>query len=270
MKIDYTKMINNKKIVIKFGGSLLDNKDIREEFWKDIKALSDKNKIIIVHGGGKEISKYLEILHLDIKFINGKRYTDKKIMEIVEMVLSGKINKMLTSELSKLNIDALGLSGRDGNLIIAEKNEILGEVGTPKILNLNFLKKLLDKNIIPIISPVSNDKSGDPLNINADETSSFIAENIKADNLIFMTDAPGVMLDKNDKNSVINILDKKMAQDLINKKIITDGMIPKIQESFSSIDNGVKEVNIIDGNISGILNKFFNNNSIGTRIKNEI
>ncbi len=270
MKINYTKMIENKSIVIKFGGSLLDNKNIRETFWEDIKVLAKSNKVVIVHGGGKEISRYLELLNLEIKFVNGKRYTDSKIMEIVEMLLSGKINKMLTSELSSLGVNAIGLSGRDGNLIQAKRNEILGEVGIPKDLNLNFLNKILESHFLPIISPVSSDKFGNSLNINADDAASFLAEGIKADNLIFMTDAPGVMLDKNDKKSVINFLDKKKALDLIDKKAITDGMIPKILSSFNSIDNGVKEVNIIDGNISGIINKFFNNNFVGTRIKNEI
>ncbi len=257
-----------KTFVIKFGGSLFSNNVNRNKFWEDVKDLIlAGNQVVIVHGGGKEITFWLETLNLETKFVNGLRYTDEKSVEVVEMVLSGKVNKQLTSELSRFGINCAGISGRDSNLIIAKKQDELGFVGKPEKVNAGFLQKLLNAGIIPIISPVSTTEIGEILNINADDAADVIATELKAEKLVFMTDMKGVMLDQNDEKSVVQILDKKLADELIEQKIITGGMLPKIKSSFKSLELGVEEVSIIDGREFGIIEKFLKNNEIlGTRI----
>lgn len=262
---------NRKTVVIKFGGSLFTNSNNRLRFWEDVKSLILKNyKVVIVHGGGKEISSWLEKLGTETKFVNGLRWTDEKSMEIVEMVLSGKVNKQLVSELSQLEILTVGISGRDSNLVKAKEILELGRVGEPISAEKVLLEKLLNANIVPIISPISADDLGNSLNVNADDFADIIAQSLNADNLIFMTDMKGVMKDINDENSVINVLTKDVAEDFIKNEIIKGGMIPKIRSAFNSLDAGVGEVNIVDGREFGIISKIFDENLknilIGTRI----
>ena len=259
-----------KIIVIKFGGSLFTNDRNRQQFWQDVKNLhSFGYKIVIVHGGGKEISFWLDKVGCETKFVNGLRFTDEKSLEIVEMVLAGKINKQLTSELSSLDVLCAGISGRDSNLVIAKKMPELelGLVGSPFKVNKQFLKAILDAGIIPIISPVSSDGNGNALNVNADEMADVLAINLKAETLVFMTDTKGVMADINDETSLIKILDKKKADELIKDGVIHGGMIPKINSAFRALDLGVGEINIVDGRECGVINKIFGKNEIlGTRI----
>jgi acetylglutamate kinase len=258
-----------KIIVIKFGGSLFTDDRNRQQFWLDVKKLTlNGYKVVIVHGGGKEISSWLSKIGCETKFVQGLRFTDEKSIEIVEMVLSGKINKKLASELAGLNVLSIGISGRDSDLIVAEKIVDLGFVGKPVKVNTEILTKILDSGIIPIISPVSSDGNGNALNVNADDSADVIAINLQAENLIFMTDTKGVMADIKDENSLIKILDRKKADSLIKDGVIKDGMLPKINSAFRALDLGVGEINIVDGRENGVIEKiFFKNEILGTRIR---
>ncbi|MDR0676173.1 MAG: acetylglutamate kinase [Elusimicrobiota bacterium] len=261
----------NKIVVIKFGGSLFVNENNRFKFWEDIKNLIEKKffKIVIVHGGGKEISNWLERLEVEVKFVNGLRYTDEKSIEIVEMVLSGKINKQLASEISSFGVSSIGISGRDSKLVLVKQKLELGRVGEPIFVNSEILNKLLKAGILPIISPISTDADRKSFNVNADDFASIIAQSINADNLIFMTDMKGVLANIKDENSVIYILNKAKADELIEKSVIKDGMLVKIKSAFSSLENGIREINIVDGREFGIIEKIFGKNEkklIGTRI----
>ena len=257
-----------KIIVIKFGGSLFTNDRNRQQFWQDVKNLHLAGyKVVVVHGGGKEISSWLDKVGCETKFVQGLRFTDEKSMEVVEMVLSGKVNKQLVSELTSLDVLTVGISGRDSDLIVAEKLPELGLVGTPVKMNEKFLIKILDAGIIPIISPVSSDGKGNTLNVNADEAADAIAINLKAEKLIFMTDTKGVMSDIKDENSLIKILDRKKRDELVKIGVITEGMIPKTSAAFRALDLGVGEINIVDGREFGVINKIFEKDEVlGTRI----
>lgn len=257
-----------KIIIIKFGGSLFSNDRNRQQFWLDVKNLYVAGyKIVIVHGGGKEISSWLDKVGCETKFVKGLRFTDEKSMEVVEMVLSGKVNKQLASELASLDVLTVGISGRDSDLIVAEKLSELGLVGTPKDVDIKIVLKILEAGIIPIISPVSSDGKGNALNVNADEAADAIAINLKAEKLVFMTDTKGVMLDIEDENSLIKILDRKRSDELINDGVIHGGMLPKINSAFRALDLGVGEINIVDGRECGVIDKIFEKNEVlGTRI----
>ncbi|MCP4482154.1 MAG: acetylglutamate kinase [bacterium] len=252
-----------KIILIKFGGSLFSNEHNREKFWQDVQTLRSSGiHVIIVHGGGKEISKWIEKVGSQVQFVEGLRYTDDEIMDIVEMVLSGKLNKQLVTECGR---DAIGLSGRDANLIIANNVKELGLVGKPAKMNIDILKKLCNLNCIPIISPVSNDADGQHLNVNADDAANAIAIALKVDALVFMTDMPGVL---DGKGETITHINKGIAQDFKKRNIIHSGMLVKISSAFSAIEQGVKSVNIIDGREYGIIKDIFiKGEEKGTRVE---
>ena len=234
-----------KTILIKFGGSLFTNENNRKQFWQDVKNLKqDGANVVIVHGGGKEISSWIEKVGSEVKFVNGLRYTDEEIMNIVEMVLSGLVNKQLVTEFGE---NCLGISCRDSNIIIADQVKELGLVGKPFKTNISIIEKLLDAGITPIISPVSSDKNGQHLNVNADDAANALAIALKADALVFMTDMEGVL---DDKKMVISVLDKKLAEDYKASGVINGGMIPKIDSAFLAIAQGVKMVNIVGSILS--------------------
>ena len=255
-------------IVIKFGGSLFSDDNNRGKFWTDIKCLKDKGyQVVIVHGGGKEISKWIDKAGEKVQFVNGLRYTDEKIMDIVEMVLSGKVNKQLTVELANIGVDSIGISGRDNKMIVAEQMLKLGLVGKPVACDAGVLEKILDAQIVPIISPVSCDENGRHLNVNADVAANAIAIVLKAKNLVFMTDMKGVLKDIDDDSSVIDVLDKNKADKYIEEGIIKGGMIPKIESAFDAIAKGVEEVDIIDGREYGVIGDMFLKGEVkGTKI----
>jgi len=238
-----------KKItVVKFGGSLTKNKEAQKKFIKDLAGLSKKENIILIHGGGPEINILLEKLNIESKFVNGLRYTDEKTLEVVEMALSGKVNKMLTAELIKCGVQAVGISAKDGSTAVCQLIKDLGFVGKPAKINKKLLDILMKNGFLPVLSSVGIDKNGNAVNINADLLATAVAVSFKASKLIFLTDVAGV-LDADKKT--IKEIQIKNTDNLIKTNVITGGMIPKINSCKDAVKKGVKEVFIIDG-ASGI------------------
>jgi acetylglutamate kinase len=234
--------------VIKFGGSLTKNKEAQKKFIQELAQISQKQNIVLIHGGGPEINNLLNRLNIESKFVNGLRYTDEQTLEIVEMALSGKVNKMLTAELIACGVKAVGISAKDGSIAICDVKKELGFVGEPVKIDINLIETLINGGFFPVISSVGMDKTAHSVNINADTLATNIAIEFKADKLIFLTDVAGV-LDK-DKNTIKEIKISEV-DELINSEVITGGMIPKINSCKQAIQKGVKEVLIIDG-VSGI------------------
>lgn len=234
-----------ERTVIKIGGSLLKGK----QFSQLISGLSPylrKHQTIIVHGGGNEISNYLNRLGIKNRFLKGRRFTDKKVVEIVEMVLSGKVNPCLVSQLNALQIPALGLSGRNAGLIKAKRIKSLGQVGLPIKVRSDFIQSILSIGFVPVFASVASDGNGNALNVNADEMASTLAIALKVHRLILFTDVPGI-LDPSGKT--ISHITPESAQTLIKKKVIGGGMIPKIESAIKALDKGVKEVWILQGKL---------------------
>lgn len=232
------------------------NEECKNAFFEDIALLKEAGaKVIIVHGGGPLISEYLNKLNISSEFINGLRVTDEKVIEIVEMVLSGKINKEICSGLCSKNISSIGISGRDGALLLVdklfsyidEKKVDLGYVGQVKSVNKKLLQLMLDENFVSVVSPIGTDEGGNPYNVNADYAAAAISSAVTSNKLVFITDVEGVYENIEDKNSLISSINKEEAKTLIKRGIIKGGMIPKIQCCIDALDNGTKNVQLIDG-----------------------
>jgi len=212
-------------------------------------------KIVIIHGGGPEINKWLKKAGVENKFIKGLRVTDSETMEIVEMVLSGNVNKKLSSNLSRKGLKAIGISGKDSNLIQAKKKFVydgnnkldIGFVGEVIDINTELLSNLLDNNFIPVISPIGTDKEGNSYNINADYAAAYIGGALKAEKLLIMTDIEGVYTDINDPSTLLSSITKEEIKEYINEGIINGGMIPKLECCIAAIDEGTKDVHLVDG-----------------------
>lgn len=266
--LPYIQKFTSLTFVIKFGGSISRDAGLMESFIKDIILLKLIGiNIVIIHGGGKDIDAFLERLGIQSIFHDGYRYTDDKTMEVVEMVLSGKLNKGLVSLISRFGGKACGLSGKDGNLIAAEKIKTgkndLGNVGEIKKINKEILITL-DPSFIPVIAPVSMDSHGNTLNINADTAASAIAAELKAEKLIIMSDQNGLL---DDKNELIHFASESDMEKMIEKGVIYGGMIPKAKSCIDAIKAGVKSVHIINGRIPhAVLLEIFTKKGIGTQI----
>tara|TARA_B110000263_G_scaffold88760_1_gene77557 strand:+ start:158 stop:925 length:768 start_codon:yes stop_codon:yes gene_type:complete len=248
--------------VIKIGGSTLGTGD---STYKDILNLFKKGwKIVIIHGGGKEISKWINKQGIEPQFVDGLRITDEKTLEIAIAVLSGKINSEIVTEFQNLGINAVGISGASGILEAKMKNEKLGFVGEITNCNISLLNNLMDNGFLPIISPLALaiDMKNQIYNTNADTAAGFIAKSLKADNIIFQTDVPGVF-DSNRR--VIPQMTKNQALELINSGIVQGGMIPKIEACVNALES-VNTGRIIDGRNVGSLLRAFTKGNIGTRI----
>lgn len=272
--LPYIGKNKNKTFVIKYGGSIMNNITAQKAFIQDVSILKSFGiNIVLVHGGGPEINKWLKKAGVESKFINGLRVTDNDTMEIVEMVLSGNVNKALSANLSLQGLKALGISGRDNSLIKAEKKYLLengekidiGFVGEVVDINKSLLLDLLEKDYIPVISPIGCDDDGNIYNINADYAASAVAAALKAEKLIIMTDIEGVYKDINDKDSLITTITIEEIKEYIEAGIIKGGMIPKMECCMSAIEKGTGNVHLLDGRNehSLILDTFANN---GTRI----
>lgn len=265
--LPYIQRYNKAKIVIKLGGhAMLDRKSL-ESFAKDIVLLKQCNlNPIIIHGGGPMIDVMLNQNGIKTTFIEGKRVTDKKTVEIVEMVLCGKINKEIVSLINKNGGNAVGLSGKDGSLIICnQENPSLGFVGSPGIINNKLLNIFIDSDFIPVISPIGIGKDGNTYNINADTVAGKIASSLKAERLLLLTDVSGV---KNKEGTILTDLSSKDILNLTEKNIIIDGMIPKTQTAIDAVQNGVKAVVILDGRTkNACLLELFTDHGVGTLIK---
>ncbi|MCL5673078.1 MAG: acetylglutamate kinase [Deltaproteobacteria bacterium] len=266
--LPYIQEFYSKTFVIKFGGSIASSEELKENFVMDIILLKLVGiNIIVVHGGGKDIDNLLNRLGIKSNYHNGFRLTDAGTMEVVEMVLSGKINKDLVALIGKFGGKACGISGKDGNLIIAERikndNVDLGSVGIVKKINKEILETL-DKSFIPVIAPVSMDQSGITLNINADVAASAIASELKAEKLIMLSDQNGLL---NGEGQLIESAKEADIEKMLKDGIIYGGMIPKVNSCINAVKNGVKKVHIINGSIShAVLLEIFTKKGIGTQI----
>lgn len=269
--LPYIQRFNRKIIVIKYGGSAMVDEELKKKVIEDVTLLKLVGfKPIIVHGGGKEISKWVGKIGMEPKFINGLRVTDKDTMEVVEMVL-GKVNKSLVQIVEELGVRAIGLSGKDGDLLKVEKKysngEDIGFVGDVKEVNADILYDLLEKDFLPIICPIGLDDEYNTYNINADDAACAIARAVKAEKLAFLTDIEGVYKNPEDPNTLISELTVSEAKKLISDGYIRGGMLPKLNNCIEAIENGVSRVHILDGRIPHcVLLEIFTNKGIGTAI----
>ena len=269
--LPYIQRFNRKVIVVKYGGSAMIDEELKRNVIEDVTLLKLIGfKPIIVHGGGKEISKWIEKSGKEAKFINGLRVTDEETMEIAEMVL-GKVNKSLVQKIEQLGVRAIGISGKDGALLKVDKKysngEDIGYVGDVKEVNAQILWDLLEKDFLPVIAPIGMDENYDTYNINADDAACAIAKAMKSEKLAFLTDVEGVMRDPADKSSLISELTLSEAEGLIADGTVGGGMLPKLNNCMDAIREGVSRVHILDGRIPHcLLLEIFTNKGIGTAI----
>ena len=275
--LPYIKKFHNKKILIKYGGHAMIDDEAMSSTARDTVLLKYVGmKPLIVHGGGPEITRSMDKLGKEPKFIKGLRVTDEETMEIIEMVLVGKISTDIVSQLIKHDGDAISVSGKDSSLIFAHKKEVskideeivdLGLVGEVDKVNSKLLEMFLENDYIPVISPVGIAEDGTSLNLNADTAAGEVASAVDAEKLIILTDVPGVLRDPSDQSSLIHKIRISEVPDLIEQGIISGGMIPKIETCVKAIENGVKSCHIIDGRKNhSILLEIFTTDGIGTMI----
>lgn len=231
--------------VVKFGGSLLSDEGARKGFLRQVAGLAKKRPLVLVHGGGPEINAALNQMGAQSVWVQGRRVTDAAAMRVVEMVLSGEVNKRLVGQLSSIKVKAVGISGRDGGLLTARPVPDLGRVGVPSKADGSVLLALLAKKFVPVVSPVAGGADGEALNVNADEAAAAIAAALTAERLVYLTDVPGVL--GADKKTIPVIRVKKGLEPLIAAGVITGGMIPKTRSCRDAIKKGVREVDIVDG-----------------------
>ncbi len=270
--LPYIKEYNGKIVVIKYGGNAMINEKLKEQVMEDIVLLSLVGvKVVLVHGGGPEISEMMEKLGKKAEFVDGLRVTDKETVDIVQMVLAGKINKTLVSLLQKKGGKAMGISGMDGSLIEAEmKNEKLGYVGNIVSVNIQPVLDLLDNGYIPVISTVGCDKEGNAYNINGDTAAAFIAGALKAERLFMMTDIAGILRDRYDPRTLIPAVTVKEARELFESGVVSGGMIPKVECCIEAIEKGVKNVIIMDGRVHhSILMEILTDEGAGTMVRGD-
>ena len=271
--LPYIQRFNRKIIVVKYGGSAMVDEELKKRVIEDVTLLKLVGfKPIIVHGGGKEISKWVGKVGMEPKFINGLRVTDAETMEVAEMVL-GKVNKSLVQHVEELGVRAIGISGKDGGLLKVEKKysdgKDIGFVGEVKEVNAQILYDLLEKDFLPIVCPIGLDDEFQTYNINADDAACAIARAMKAEKLTFLTDIEGVYKDPEDPSSLISELWVEEAEKLMAEGYIGGGMLPKLQNCIDAIENGVSRVHILDGRIPHcLLLEIFTNRGIGTAILN--
>lgn len=272
--LPYIQRFNRKIIVVKYGGSAMVDEQLKEQVIQDVTLLKLVGfKPIIVHGGGKEISRWVGKVGMEPQFVNGLRVTDEATMELAEMVL-GKVNKGLVQLVESLGVRAIGISGKDGKLLSVSKKlsggKDIGFVGDVKHVNASILYDLLEKDFLPIICPVGLDDDYHTYNINADDAACAIARAMRAEKLAFLTDIEGVYKDPEDPSTLISELKVSEARDLMNEGYIGGGMLPKLHNCISAIEHGVARVHILDGRIPHcLLLEIFTNKGIGTAIIND-
>lgn len=272
--LPYIQKFNGKKIVVKYGGSAMLDDSLRYNVIKDVALLKLVGlKPIIVHGGGKEISKWVKLSGKEPEFVNGLRVTDAETMEIAEMVLS-KVNKSLVQMMQKLGLKAVGISGKDGDLMKVKKKlsggRDIGFVGEVTSVDSSILDTLIDNDFIPVIAPIGSSDVYDSYNINADDAACAIATAIEAEKLVFLTDIEGIFVDPNDKSTLISEMDIQTAQQYIDKGVVGGGMLPKLTNCIDAIKNGVARVHVLDGRVEHcLLLEFFTEKGIGTAILKE-
>lgn len=269
--LPYIQKFNNKKVVVKYGGSAMLDENLQANVIKDVALLKLIGmKPIIVHGGGKEISKWLTKVGKETEFVEGLRVTDEETMEIAEMVLN-KVNKHLVQMVEQIGVKAVGICGKDGATIKVEKKmpngKDIGFVGDIKQINTSLIDTLIENDFIPVIAPIGIDDSFQTYNINADDAACAVAQAIGAEKLAFLTDIEGVYTDPDDKDTLISVLTLNRADELINDGFIGGGMLPKLKNCIDAVRNGVARVHILDGRREHcLLLEFFTNRGIGTAI----
>ncbi len=269
--LPYIQRFNRKIMIVKYGGSAMIDEELKKQVIQDVTLLKLVGfKPIIVHGGGKEISKWVEKTGMEPEFINGLRKTDEATMEIAEMVLN-KVNKSLVQNVQALGVNAVGVSGKDGGLLKVEKKysdgQDIGFVGEITEVNPKILEDLLEKDFLPIVCPIGMDDNFETYNINADDAACAIAKALNAEKLAFLTDIEGVYKDKDDPDTLISEMTVDEARALIGEGYIGGGMLPKLNNCIDAIEEGVNRVHILDGRIAHcLLLEFFTNKGIGTAI----
>ena len=268
--LPYIQSFKGRKIVIKYGGSIMADEKLKKAFFRDIALLSSVGVCpVVIHGGGPEINSWLNKLEISPKFENGLRVTDSKTMDIVEMVLMGRVNKQIVRGINYTGSLAVGISGLDGNLIQSRElgDGSHGLVGEVSKINPELLDPLISKGYIPVISSIGSTVKGISHNINADFVAGEIAASINAEKLILLTDTPGILKNRDNKNSLVKQINLKEARELIQKEIVTEGMLPKTECCIRALAQGVKAAHIIDGRIEhSLLLEVFTNSGIGTMI----
>ena len=267
--LPYIKKYSGKIVVVKYGGNAMINEQLKQQVMEDITLLWLIGvKVVLVHGGGPEISDIMNRLGKKAEFVNGLRVTDKETVDIVQMVLAGKVNKTLVNLLNMKGGRAVGVSGIDGGIIEATmKNEALGYVGEITKIRPKAILDLLEKGYIPVVSTVAGDKQGNTYNINGDTAAAHIAGALNAERLIMMTDIAGVLMDKNDPSTLIPHLTVAEAKGLYESGVIAGGMIPKVDCCIEALEHGVENVIIMDGRIPhSILMELLTDEGAGTMV----
>ena len=270
--LPYIKQYNGKIVVIKYGGNAMVNEQLKQQVMEDIALLWLIGvKVVLVHGGGPEISETMRKLGKEAVFVDGLRVTDKETVDIVQMVLAGKVNKSLVTLLQVKGGHAVGLSGMDGGIIEAKvKDERLGFVGEITKIRTKPITDLLEKNYIPVISTVASDHEGNTYNINGDTAAAYIAGALGAERLIMMTDIAGILRDKDDVSTLIPELTISQAKSLYEQGVISGGMIPKVDCCIEAIHKGVENVVIMDGRVPhSILMEILTDEGAGTMVKGD-
>lgn len=267
--LPYLQKYDNKVVVIKYGGNAMIDEELKQAVMSDIVLLSQVGiKVVLVHGGGPEISATLKAMGKESKFVGGLRYTDAETADIVQMVLAGKVNKNLVSLMGKAGGKAIGLCGIDGGMLTAKKHEgdaDLGFVGDVEKVNTSTILDCLDAGYTPVIATVGCDEEGQVYNINADTAAARIASELHAENLMLMTDIRGLLRDKEDDDTLIPVVQVSEVPYLVSQGIIQGGMIPKVQCCVEAVRRGVKRTFIIDGRIPhSILIEMLSDEGIGT------
>lgn len=272
--LPYIKKFNNKTVVVKYGGSAMLDAELQMNVIKDVALLKLIGmKPIIVHGGGKEISKWVGVLGHESKFVSGLRVTDETTMEVAEMVLN-KVNKNLVQMLENVGVKAAGICGKDGETLQVEKKFIdgqdIGFVGNITHVNTGLIDTLIENDFVPVIAPIGIDDKYQAYNINADDAACAIACAVNAEKLAFLTDIEGIYKDKDDPSTLISILKLSEADKLIEDGIVGGGMLPKLKNCIDAVKEGVSRVHILDGRMQhSLLLEFFTDKGIGTAIINE-
>ena len=269
--LPYIKRFRKKIFVVKYGGSAMIDEELKKDVIQDLVLLKLIGfKPIIVHGGGKEISRWVDKVGMETEFVNGLRVTDAETMELAEMVLA-KVNKDLVTMVQSLGGRAAGISGQDGGLLTVEKKysegKDIGFVGNVTKVDTKILKDLLEKDFMPVVFPIGMDRSGVSYNINADEVASVIAAELKAEKLVYLSDVEGVQMEPGNPDTMISELYVSEARELMENGTISGGMLPKIENCINAIDQGVSRIHIMDGRIPhSLLLEIFTNKGIGTAI----
>ena len=265
--LPYIKKYTGKIVVIKYGGNAMINEDLKNSVMSDIILLTLVGvKVVLVHGGGPEITDMLGKVGLESRFVNGLRVTDKDTIDIVQMVLAGKVNKSLVNLIERKGGSAIGLSGIDGHMLRAEaKDSALGFVGDITKVNIKPIIDVIEKGYIPVVSTLGCDKEGNVYNVNADTAAAKIAGALEAESLISLTDISGILRDVNDPDSLISHIELDEAKQLMDEGVISGGMIPKVECCVNAINWGVRKVFIIDGRVEhSILIETLTDEGIGT------